>query len=377
MKKKRGSALIIAMLLITAVGGIAFGIARLLFMETSLQSISENGIVAYYAAESGLEEGFLRYRYDKNAEVPFSNWTWNADESQNKVFRTNLSTLAVDTGGSFVGVTKSDSLGSPTEKYYDLRMGYAGMENIKNAQGDTEMNPLYGNDADQNGIFNIEDLKNTNYDAGKNSVLKIPYDESVKIDLPGFNSTTQPLSLYAKYYGYNSADTNSKCNFLLEVKFLVDDGRKREYKALVTHDPLNCPTVLGSGFTDKLMGAGGGNYADGLGKYFIVKVSSLQRVITDAAGVVPAGSKVTLYIKPLTRNTIPDAAEKFTSLGLAVENCVASNMDSCKDKTVPSPHTRLESTGYFGGASRKLMADIDRQSGTLYDLYDYVIYKTQ
>jgi hypothetical protein len=38
--------------------------------------------------------------------------------------------------------------------------------------------------------------------------------------------------------------------------------------------------------------------------------------------------------------------------------------------------TKVESTGYYGGVSRKLEATIDRQSGTLYDLFDYVIYKT-
>ena len=63
--KKRGSALIIALLIMATVGGVTFGIGRLFFLDRSITALYENSTIAYYAAESGLEEGMLRYRYKK------------------------------------------------------------------------------------------------------------------------------------------------------------------------------------------------------------------------------------------------------------------------------------------------------------------------
>ena len=58
------------MLLITSIGVITFGIGRALFVQTQTGALYENGVMAYYAAESGIEEGFLMYRYNQNSEIP-------------------------------------------------------------------------------------------------------------------------------------------------------------------------------------------------------------------------------------------------------------------------------------------------------------------
>ncbi|OQA04440.1 MAG: hypothetical protein BWY68_00320 [bacterium ADurb.Bin400] len=43
--------------------------------------------------------------------------------------------------------------------------------------------------------------------------------------------------------------------------------------------------------------------------------------------------------------------------------------------TAYGPASVIRSHGYYMGVGRKLEARIDRQSGTLYDLFDYVIYQ--
>ena len=43
-------------------------------------------------------------------------------------------------------------------------------------------------------------------------------------------------------------------------------------------------------------------------------------------------------------------------------------------KQVVQPYSTIKSTGYYGGVTRTLEARIDRQAGTLYDLFDFVIY---
>jgi hypothetical protein len=41
------------------------------------------------------------------------------------------------------------------------------------------------------------------------------------------------------------------------------------------------------------------------------------------------------------------------------------------------PTTTINSVGYFAGNSRQITANIDRQSGTIMDIFNYVIYKGQ
>jgi hypothetical protein len=37
--------------------------------------------------------------------------------------------------------------------------------------------------------------------------------------------------------------------------------------------------------------------------------------------------------------------------------------------------TTIQSTGYFAGNSRQIVANIDRQTGTVLDIFNYVIFK--
>ena len=39
--------------------------------------------------------------------------------------------------------------------------------------------------------------------------------------------------------------------------------------------------------------------------------------------------------------------------------------------------TTIQSTGYFAGNSRQISANVDRQTGTVLDIFNYVIYKGQ
>lgn len=62
---RRGSALIITMLIIAAISAAAFGIARIFLADVRVATSIEDSQKAFYAAEGGIEEGLLRYRLDK------------------------------------------------------------------------------------------------------------------------------------------------------------------------------------------------------------------------------------------------------------------------------------------------------------------------
>ena len=65
---KKGAALIIALLVITVVSGITFYTSRLTIREIIVMSRLENSINAYYAAEAGIEQGLLMFKYNHDVE---------------------------------------------------------------------------------------------------------------------------------------------------------------------------------------------------------------------------------------------------------------------------------------------------------------------
>lgn len=375
--KARGSAIIVAMLLISVIGGIAFAIGRLLFIESTSASYYANGAVAYYAAESGMEEGFLRYRYNRNSEVPFNGWilddgiaTYTVGEG---VFRSDLSPSGtVNKGSGFIGVNKAAvAISDAMKQYYDLRMGYIG----------TDGSPWFGpKDTASNGL-DAADFPATETEA-KTTPFFVNKDDAIKIDLTGLNLTN--LALIVKFY--NDSQTPPvpvgkfndlrKCRALVEAKITVDNGGATdEYKSLINYDKARCSTTTDFNIIQDQLFKGSidiinvdSNSMFGLSDSPSFIVSKIQEVINvDNLGALPlASSKVTLFLKPLYYNVAIGLATNCTSV---IANC------NTKANIVSGPSTKIESTGYYGGTTRKLEADIDRQSGTLYDLFDYVIYK--
>ncbi|MFA4995944.1 MAG: pilus assembly PilX N-terminal domain-containing protein [Patescibacteria group bacterium] len=375
--KARGSAIIIAMLLITAVGGIAFGISRVLFIEFASASYYVNGSVAYYAAESGMEEGFLRYRYSKNAEVPFDSWTLGDDS----VYRSNLSDSA--SSNASAGIAPATAISDLNKQYYDLRMGYLG----------TFGGPFYGHNASSNvgdtGVFNSADLFASNYGTGDYDFAEIKQDNSEKFDLTNIDFLSQNLMLFLQFQNIdtNNLDRTSECQATAEVKFVVKDavGIVNEYKGLTSFKPETCAgasylntsksnlIAADSGFS-----AGGyvssGGYSSGQSNadYYYL----LGNIFNDMllrAGKSPESNyqNVTMYVKPLFH----DVKIAFVSDHCNTINSPCKNLTNSSKYIVAGPFTTISATGYYGGTSRKLEANIDRQSGTLYDLFDYVIYK--
>ena len=65
---QKGAALIISLLVISAVTGIVFYSSRLAIKEIIIMSKMENSMNAYYAAEAGVEQALLMWRHNHNVE---------------------------------------------------------------------------------------------------------------------------------------------------------------------------------------------------------------------------------------------------------------------------------------------------------------------
>jgi hypothetical protein len=328
--------------------------------------ISENGISAYYAAESGVEEGFLRYRYDRNAEVPTGDSTFFWRVGDNKVFRSNLDVLGLTNGSNQRGVPISDAISSvaTNNQVYDLRMGFVG----------TFGRPIYGQDVVGAGVFNDVDIKNSGYADGKYDFLKIAKDETYKIDLSEIDLTdlaNNDIKMMAKYL---KPATDAKA--IMYAKLTVDyDGTGtdiREYKTILTSAPAADTCGILGRSTDlncqaELISAS----AVGISPDDIVWTkNNLISVFKSQFGAKPTNplSKVMLSLKPLFYDAYIGLVTKRYEVTL-------DGTSASKKMAVPGPVTTINSTGYFGGTTRTISANIDRQSGTLYDLFDYVIYQ--
>jgi hypothetical protein len=287
------------------------------------------------------------------------------------------------TGGSGTSVNigidpVATNLTSSSEQIYDLRMGFIGTRHI-----DSSGVPYYalgfGHDAvvDENHLITSSDIAATSYSGAGWNFLTVPQDNMLKLDLTKvdlFNSSKQ-LNFFIKFDNIDvdangALSTTEKCNAMAELKFAISSsGITKEYKAL-----LNQGTICASGITSsKLMGATSNGTSGSTG--FYLTVNNLKDIITLNGDTYSSGTifdNITFSVKPLYLNA-PAGRHFDASIGLQMSGCTTG---SCTNHTtvLPGPFTYVASTGYFGGTSRKIEANIDRQNGTLYDLYDYVLF---
>lgn len=363
--KKKGSALIVAMMLIAGVGAVAFGIGRLLFVETKTATLYENGVVAYYAAESGIEEGFLRYKFDRNVMIPGTQSPLLGSTQTN---RTNLisKTSASSDFSTLVLTTDRD------KQLYDLHINYLG----------TDGQPWHAHSVADSNAITIYDLISSAYATGDYSSLKINKDATAKVDLTKvdiINNSTKLALLFEKVpYSLPGVNTTDKCKAMAEIKLTIETGgaTTREYKELSNYEPTACASLLGfsqskllsdnPADSDRVSDYNPSNPDPTPSLYYVIE---LQDILNRAGYTYDQANatQVTLSIRPLY----------YTArYAVYVESC-NSNPLLCDSvgKIIPGPFTSIASRGYYGGVTRALAANVDRQSGTLYDLFDYVIFK--
>lgn len=320
----RGSAILIAFFLMTAIGGVAFGIGRVFVLDNTNSALNENGAIAFYAAESGIEEGLLRYRYDNNYELP----VLNADQQQFErvnVTKSLLGNISIDPSQSVNYITDQSSL------FYDLNV--------------TNKALFYGNDIAEPPGYTDTDFVDPDYLSGEGKIYRIPKDESVKIDISDI-ATRANANLNIKIMLLSPTAQN----VFVETKITgtFGDGVFNEYKkALVYPDHLPS-SVFDADSKINL------NKVTGFDNFY-----RFNNLITGIAGnKLNNSSKAELSIKPIGSDIqialIPTDGQKMIS-----------------------PWTTIRSIGYYGDATRTLTAKIDRQSGTVFDLYDFVVYKHQ
>lgn len=362
IKKQRGTALIIAILLISAIGAVGFSFGRVFLAEFANARLHENSIVAFYSAESGIEEGFLRYRYSRNAEVPFADWSISATE------RIKFNLVNITTSTSPQPQDKTVAPATPgSNQYYYLRMGYAGTANKL---------PFFGQDRNLDGDLTVDDIQNIAYGDGDSS-LTIIKDDSYKIDLSNvLSDTTKDINLYTKFIG-DSSNLATAAKAFMQVKLVIDingtGSTVKEYKTIISENPTSTCVLLhiteAVSCNDQIITANQITLSLQYSHAWNVDGLLAKWRARDGFPPVSPSSKVTLTLKPYNY---------AAKIGIVSTDCATSSDASCEydaATVVPGPYTIVSSVGFYKNVYRTIEANIDRQSGSLYDLYDYVIYK--
>lgn len=325
-KRKSGSAIIIAFLLMAVVSGTAFAIARLFYLDTAAGGLYENSTVAYYAAESGIEEGMLRYRFNRNAQVESGTTDY---VNYAKVNRNNLTTGAV---------TENTSPGNnviQSDQVYDLNMFYKA--------------PYYGTDANNDTTLNQDDLALVG--SGYGEEYKVPRDEAVKIDITDTLGTgLGDSNLFVKLGAVQTSSgmrTDDQAFIEARITGTVGNDLKEFKRALYPQDHATVERT-GEAYAPMLPFTG----ADRIYEVFSLKTTIAGSNLFNTT----SGNRVFLYLKPIGYDIY---------IGLVSQG----------NSPISAPYSTIKSTGYYGGVGRTLTAKIDRQSGTVYDIFDFVVYQ--
>jgi len=341
LRVKSGSAMVITLLLLATVGSISFAIGRLFILDLTMSRIYDDSVVAYYAAESGVEEGLLRYRFNKNAEIEPGN-PGEADEWGTAV-RNGLESYSSDNTSTLAGYSPPAA-----DRVYDFRMYFREDElcNVKAAS--------YNNACDA--------TKPDQY-------IKIEANESAKIDMTG----TQD-----EHYHLTIAPIGG-ANILVETKVIItkkDTGEPEEYKKLfISHELLDSINLDLSTDTYEVVPR------SATGRYGIASIisnildgnfynSNLEfGDFADESISSDENKRVELFIKPI--GLVDSDFGVADSIGVMLRRTTLLYDD---DPGIAGQYSTIKSTGHYGNVTRTLKAEIDRQSGTLYDVFDFVLY---
>lgn len=293
-----GSALVVSLILTASIGLVLAGMARFVQSSLRITSNTEDATLAFAAAEAGIEDGLLRWRYNRDVELPRL-VDVEMQKSVTRANRVNLTTGEVDPLAELGQGISSSS----TDSRYDLRIWYK---------------------APAVGISSPEIPRDASY------AYQLAKDKMLDVDVSGLRGQTLVFS-------YALPDPNLRAT--VEARLIREDSNGT-----------------------------------------LVEVKRVETAVTNGSVTleIPAGSdnlgyRVRYKAFILTGDGAPAADDSRIHYALSLPAAAAERATGLID----TGSTIIESTGYYGGAKRTLVAKIDRTSGTVLGIFDYVLFANQ
>jgi hypothetical protein len=216
----------------------------------------------------------------------------------------------------------------------------------------TYLQDYYGEDVDRSNGLSAIDLNDSKYPKDY-SIIR---DESIKIDLSQAVASGQNIDLIIKFINDDGTDNNSCLptstnNPFVEITFTgrSPSSSSHQTKAVLVRNNCENSFPAGSYLSAEMI--------DGALTFnnIITRVRNLPLNIGE---IFETDQPVSMMIKPV-----------HVGVKVGIKTSAISN------NMLPAPYNTIKSTGHYGGVTRTLQAKIDRQAGTVYDLFDFVLYR--
>ncbi|MEX1123749.1 MAG: hypothetical protein WEC81_01090 [Patescibacteria group bacterium] len=304
--EKRGSALIMVMLVVAGITTIIFSTQRIALVQFSQSVREEDNLAAYYAAKAGIEDGLARYRFDRNTQTtPDKKFRFNLTKA---TYPPSVENFEIDSDTGIEDGINDDY--DPNYQYYDSVINF-------------KTTSINVND----GIF---DFSGSNDRLEKDSV----------INLTGFSQTT---SVYYLRYGFRFAST---C------------------------DPADLDKAFVSLQQIKISSDGSNIVSQDIAAYANPTVSDY---IYDSAAIA------NMQINNPGNSTVSSIRVRAYYCNVEFAFVTTTGITDTGDSRTIGPEfdgltTEILSTGYFGSAKRTLIAQVNRQTGGLIGIFDFILY---
>ena len=312
-KQYKGSILLITLLFIAVLGAVIFSILRPRISEIHSETSYIEGQVAYYIAEAGTEEGLFRYRQNKDVSYPPDGW-----QNSTQVMRRDLG----DAQGNDEAIPSLiNNPTPPTNKdhyIYDLRVFSRAQE-----------------------VGEEINICNTRYSSGEDisGCEKLHKDEGKEFDLTGLAG--ENMTLYWSAHAF--VDTQSAMlldhNVSIEWRMTDINGIQAEQKGItpITQDRLTLPAISSSSIKLRLRPLIG------------------RSSVASGVGLLATG-----------KDNLAGYDDSFIFYHLLLTPGSSGYIDTGT--------TTIESTGYFGNTARRIVTKLNKQTGAILELYDFVLY---
>lgn len=337
----RGSAIILALIIIAALATTGIGAARLTKSNISQTTSFEDGLKAYYAAEAGVEAALLEWRFDHDVEF------WNADKAR----------LCYD-------AVKNDP-----ENLDDENCELAKMTRMVNLQGKAGENPvdITSNKFDAEGNVTNEDYKGPTNQPWYE--LKIYYRDPKR---PFIGDPNRPRNI-------NDTSVKLEKDQTYEMRFASNDQVGRVLLYWYVPFSYNYPNEevklmwhpIGITSTGKEELIDDPTVTEESRKYYSDDLSnSIKKEF-----VLPVSGYYS-EIKNIRIKSIIKTDDAYMLSG-ELKNVVLSAVSFDKSDNIihiPSSEVNIEVVGHYNNTERKLSYKLSRESGTIMDIFDFGVF---
>jgi hypothetical protein len=302
--RQQGTALLVTVLLAGAISAIAFGMTKVTLNEVFVGMKDQEGLEAHYAAQAGVEDALLRYKFHDQTSLEMPDGARGGANGTNEVVRIYLNQPSV----AKVDPTVVRPAANADDYYYDLKVWHKMDCSVDLCE------------------------------------YKLKKDESVLLDTSSAGATINVS------WNLHGADGSLITN-------LTHEQAKQTGLWYRLSDPTEQnridPTPQGRDFFT-VFSYFNSSDNDNIDPRFAS--FALLRSQTNFLSVRTAKS---LKFKAFMANSLND--------GSYIKVTITSGI-------IGGPKTYIESTGHYGDTAKKIEVTVDRESKSIIDVFDYVIY---